>query len=53
MNQLLEARKQMEKLMKQMGKGKMPGLPTPGAPTAAAPAMSRRNPPKRKKKARR
>jgi signal recognition particle subunit SRP54 len=52
-NQLLDARKQMEKLMKQMGKGKMPGLPTPGAPTAAAPAMSRRNPPKRKKKARR
>ncbi len=27
-NQLLEARKQMEKMMKQMGKGKMPALPT-------------------------
>jgi signal recognition particle subunit SRP54 len=27
-NQLLSARKQMEKLMKQMGKGKMPTLPT-------------------------
>jgi signal recognition particle subunit SRP54 len=27
-NQLLEARKQMEKMMKSMGKGKMPGLPT-------------------------
>ena len=27
MNQLLSARKQMEKMMKQMGKGKMPGLP--------------------------
>jgi signal recognition particle subunit SRP54 len=32
-NQLLEARKQMEKMMKQMGRGKMPGLPTPQAPT--------------------
>jgi signal recognition particle subunit SRP54 len=30
-NQLLEARKQMERLMKQMGRGKMPGLPTQGA----------------------
>jgi signal recognition particle subunit SRP54 len=27
-NQLLEARKQMEKMMKQMGRGKMPALPT-------------------------
>ncbi len=27
-NQLLEARKQMEKMMKSMGKGKMPALPT-------------------------
>jgi signal recognition particle subunit SRP54 len=26
-NQLLSARKQMEKMMKQMGKGKMPKLP--------------------------
>ena len=26
-NQLLEARKQMAKMMKQMGKGKMPALP--------------------------
>ena len=26
-NQLLQARKQMAKMMKQMGKGKMPGLP--------------------------
>jgi signal recognition particle subunit SRP54 len=50
-NQLLEARKQMEKMMKQMGRGKMPALPTPGAPTPAAPAMSRRHPSKRKKKA--
>ena len=33
-NQLLEARKMMEKMMKQMGKGKMPSLP--GMPDAAA-----------------
>jgi signal recognition particle subunit SRP54 len=26
-NQLLGARKQMEKMVKQMGKGRMPGLP--------------------------
>src|SRR4029453_16110778 len=26
-NQLIEARKQMAKMMKQLGKGKMPGLP--------------------------
>ena len=26
-NKLLAARKQMQKMMKQMGKGKMPGLP--------------------------
>ncbi|HEV2712958.1 MAG TPA: signal recognition particle protein, partial [Gaiellaceae bacterium] len=26
-NKLLSARKQMQKMMKQMGKGKMPGLP--------------------------
>jgi signal recognition particle GTPase len=26
-NKLLTARKQMQKMMKQMGKGKMPGLP--------------------------
>jgi signal recognition particle subunit SRP54 len=35
-NQLLEARKQMEKMMKQMGRGKMPGLPAQGAPGASA-----------------
>ena len=34
-NQLLEARKQMEKMMKQMGKGKMPALP--GDRAGAAP----------------
>ncbi len=32
-NQLLTARKQMQKMMKQMGKGKMPTLP--GQPTNA------------------
>jgi signal recognition particle subunit SRP54 len=31
-NQLLEARKQMEKMMKQMGRGKMPALPAQQAP---------------------
>jgi signal recognition particle subunit SRP54 len=49
-NQLLEARKQMEKMMKQMGRGKMPGLPAqPGAPSATRKASSKR----KKKKARR
>ena len=36
-NQLLEARKQMEKMMKQMGRGKMPALPTQQAPQARRP----------------
>ena len=36
-NQLLEARKQMEKMMKQMGRGKMPALPTQQAPGAVLP----------------
>jgi signal recognition particle subunit SRP54 len=51
-NQLLEARKQMEKMMKQLGRGKMPGLPTQGAPgggSATRKASSKR----KKKKARR
>ncbi len=51
-NQLLEARKLMEGMMKQMGKGKMPSLPglveQPGAP-----AMSRRSATKKKKGKRR
>ena len=42
-NQLLEARKQMEKMMKQMGRGKMPALSTPGVPDGGHPAMSRRS----------
>jgi signal recognition particle subunit SRP54 len=47
-NQLLEARKQMEKLMKQMGRGKMPALPTPQAP--GAPSATRKRSSKRKKR---
>ena len=52
-NQLLEARKQMEKMMKQMGRGKMPALPG-AAPGAAQPPVSlsaaRKSGIKRKKK---
>jgi signal recognition particle subunit SRP54 len=49
-NQLLEARKQMEKMMKQMGRGKMPALPTQ---QAQQPSLSagRKSGVKRKKKA--
>jgi signal recognition particle subunit SRP54 len=58
-NQLLEARKMMEKMMGQMGKGKMPSLPglgdlggmpgaMPGGPPGVAP-LSRRTPPKKRK----
>jgi signal recognition particle subunit SRP54 len=46
-NQLLVARKQMEKMMKQLGRGKMPGLPTQGAPGGSA---TRKPSSKRKKK---
>ncbi len=49
-NQLLQARKQMESMMKQLGRGKMPGLPqAPGAPSATRKASSKR----KKKKSRR
>ena len=55
-NQLLEARKMMEKMMGQMGKGKMPALPglgdlggMPGGLPGAAPPMSRRSATKKKK----
>jgi signal recognition particle subunit SRP54 len=44
-NRLLEARKQMEKLMKGMGKGKMPDL---GALTADASTQAAAGPPRRK-----
>ncbi|HEX3808027.1 MAG TPA: signal recognition particle protein [Gaiellaceae bacterium] len=47
-NQLLEARKQMEKMMKQMGRGKMPALPTPQAQTSLS--AGRKSGVKRKKK---
>jgi signal recognition particle subunit SRP54 len=50
-NQLLEARKGMEKMMKQMGRGKMPALSTPGVPDGGHPAMSRRSSARRKKRA--
>jgi signal recognition particle subunit SRP54 len=49
-NQLLEARKQMEKMMKQMGRGKMPGLPTQKAPAAPLSAGRKSGVNKRKKK---
>jgi signal recognition particle subunit SRP54 len=53
-NQLLDARKQMEKMMKQMGKGKMPSLAGMGIPdgNGAAPpgAAGRRSKTRNKKK---
>jgi hypothetical protein len=48
-NQLLEARKQMAKMMKAMGSGKMPQF---GTPPAARPT-ARKTKSKRKKKAKR
>ncbi len=56
-NQLIEARKQMEKMMKQMGKGKMPALPgqlpqANGAPGSAG-RKSSATKKKKKKRARR
>jgi signal recognition particle subunit SRP54 len=58
-NQLLLARKEMEKMMKQMGKGKMPSLPQlqqNGAGVAAGkprPSATRKSKSKRKKRSRR
>jgi signal recognition particle subunit SRP54 len=53
-NQLLEARKQMAKMMKQLGKGKMPALP--GAPQPqngpGRPSATKKRKSKRKKKSR-
>jgi signal recognition particle subunit SRP54 len=54
-NQLIEARKQMAKMMKTMGSGKMPSLPgmTPPAPTMGGgprPSATRKASSKRKKK---
>jgi signal recognition particle subunit SRP54 len=61
-NQLLEARKQMAKMMKMMGSGKMPQIPGMGGEGMAVPGMSgqgarrpsatRKSRSKRKKKAR-
>jgi signal recognition particle subunit SRP54 len=57
-NQLIEARKQMAKLMKMAGSGKMPqipGVPASGLPTQGPPRPSatRKSKSKRKRKARR
>jgi signal recognition particle GTPase len=52
-NQLLEARKQMAKMMKGMSKGKLPGLPSFDGNGAVASAPARPKPKsksKRKKK---
>jgi signal recognition particle subunit SRP54 len=52
-NQLLEARKQMAKMMKQMRSGKMPSLPgleAPGPANGARAATARKTKSKRKKK---
>ncbi len=51
-NQLLEARKQMAKMMKMMGSGKMPQIPG-AAPAKPRPSATRKASSKRKKKARR
>jgi signal recognition particle subunit SRP54 len=53
-NQLLQARKQMAKMMKQLGKGKLPALP--GQPVQNGPSRSatkKKRKSKRKKKTRR
>jgi signal recognition particle subunit SRP54 len=47
-NHLLDARKQMEKMMKQMGRGKLPALPNQQA--SGAPSATRKKSSKRKKK---
>jgi signal recognition particle subunit SRP54 len=56
-NQLLEARKQMAKMMKAMGSGKMPTLPGAPAPTMPGskprPSATRKASSKRKRKAKR
>ncbi len=53
-NQLLEARKMMERMMKQMGQGKMPGLPSiqggaQGGGQGSSPSATRSTGSKRKK----
>jgi signal recognition particle GTPase len=49
-NQLLEARKQMERMMKQMGRGKMPGLPAAEGATGSVRSATRKPSSKRKKR---
>jgi signal recognition particle subunit SRP54 len=50
-NQLLQARKQMEKMMKQMGRGKMPALPTQQAPGTGKSATRKRSSKRKSRKA--
>jgi signal recognition particle subunit SRP54 len=59
-NQLLEARKQMAKMMKMVGSGKMPQIPAAGVPGSGIaaqgprrPSATRKSKSKRKRKARR
>jgi signal recognition particle subunit SRP54 len=55
-NQLIEGRKQMAKMMKMMGSGKMPQLPGTQLPTGNSkprPSATRKSSSKRKKKAKR
>ena len=49
-NNLLAARKQMEKMMKQMGRGKLPALPNQQAPGGAPSATRKSSSKKRRKK---
>src|SRR6185437_7625368 len=49
-NQLLDARKQMEKMMKQMGKGKLPGMAPAGAAPNGGRSATRKPSSKRKKR---
>jgi signal recognition particle GTPase len=50
-NQLLEARKQMERMMKQMGRGKMPAaLAPPGTAGGTVRSATRKPSSKRKKR---
>jgi signal recognition particle subunit SRP54 len=50
-NNLLNARKQMEKMMKQLGRGKLPALPNQQAPGGAPSATRKKSSKRRKKKA--
>ncbi len=52
-NQLLEARKQMAKMMKQLGKGKMPALPGQAMQNGPSRSATKKQKRKRKKKSRR